>query len=186
MAHHDLVRRVRQAENIFLCSIFSAEFWRFRSESNPRVIRKHCSLWFFCGALGSILQCDRYADIWDSNMAMASSRWFGLLFEINPVPFTHLLVQELSRVLLNVALIQVSSQAHQADLGQSKVCQLDMTHGGDEQTRREKAHSYTCILTNQHILSITQNHFFYWKLSTDSQKHTFIHWISELNIFFIN
>lgn len=46
---------------------------------------------------------------------------------------SNLLIQKLSGVFLNVALVQVGGQTHQAHFGQAKVCELDVAHGGDEQ-----------------------------------------------------
>lgn len=51
-----------------------------------------------------------------------------------PSRLTYLLIQELPGILLNVALIQVGGEAHQPHLGQTEVCQLDVSHGGDQQT----------------------------------------------------
>ena len=48
-----------------------------------------------------------------------------------------------------MALVQVSGQTHQPDLGQAKVRQLDVAHGGDEQTRKERAHFNTLHLSTQ-------------------------------------
>lgn len=45
----------------------------------------------------------------------------------------HLFVQELPGVFLDVSFIQVRGQAHQADLGEAEVRQLDVSHGGDEE-----------------------------------------------------
>lgn len=63
---------------------------------------------------------------------------------------THLLVQELPGILLNVALIQVCGQAHEAYLGQPKVSQFDVTHGcyqeaGDDETNPAQAFTYPML-----------------------------------------
>lgn len=54
----------------------------------------------------------------------------------------HLLVQELAGVLLDVLLVQVGGQVHQTDLGQAKVCELDVAHGCDQQAREGKADTF--------------------------------------------
>lgn len=59
--------------------------------------------------------------------------WF-VKTEGAPLKRTNLLVGKLPDVLLDVALVQVSGHVHQADFGQPKICQLDVTHGGDQQT----------------------------------------------------
>lgn len=46
---------------------------------------------------------------------------------------SHLLVHKLSSILLDVTFIQVGGHAHEADLGQAEVRQLDVAEGGDEQ-----------------------------------------------------
>lgn len=48
-------------------------------------------------------------------------------------PPAHLFVHELSGVLFNVALIEVGGHAHEPDLGQAEVSQLDVAKRGDEQ-----------------------------------------------------
>lgn len=45
----------------------------------------------------------------------------------------HLFVQELPRVLLDVSFIQIGGQTHQTHLREAKVCELDVTHGGDQE-----------------------------------------------------
>jgi hypothetical protein len=49
------------------------------------------------------------------------------------MPVTHLFVQELPGILLDVALVQVGRQAHKPHLGEAEICKLDVTHGGDEE-----------------------------------------------------
>lgn len=44
---------------------------------------------------------------------------------------TNLFVDELSGVFLNVSFIQVGGHVHQTYLWEPKVCQLNVSHGGD-------------------------------------------------------
>lgn len=46
---------------------------------------------------------------------------------------THLLVDELPRVFLHVALAQIGGHVHQANFGEAKVCEFDVAHGCDQQ-----------------------------------------------------
>lgn len=45
----------------------------------------------------------------------------------------YLFIEELSGVFLDVSFIQVCGQTHQTDLWETEVCQLDVTHGRDEE-----------------------------------------------------
>lgn len=49
----------------------------------------------------------------------------------------YLFIKELSGVFLYVSFIQVCGQTHQTDLWETEVCQLDVSHGGDEKTAGE-------------------------------------------------
>lgn len=51
-----------------------------------------------------------------------------------PDPFAYLFVQELASVLLDVSLVQVSGEAHQAHLREAEISQLDVAHRRDQQT----------------------------------------------------
>lgn len=51
----------------------------------------------------------------------------------SPQPHTHLFVQELPSVLLDVAFIQVGGEAHEPHFGEAKIRELDVAHGGDEE-----------------------------------------------------
>ena len=53
-----------------------------------------------------------------------------------------LFVQELSGVLLDVSFIQVSGEAHQTDLRQTKVGQLNVAHGRDQKTMETQRAQY--------------------------------------------
>lgn len=40
----------------------------------------------------------------------------------------YLLVRELTGIFLYVPLVQISGHVHQADFGQSEICQLNVSH----------------------------------------------------------
>src|SRR4029434_4354278 len=50
----------------------------------------------------------------------------------------YLLVKKFPSIFLDVSLVEVGSEAHQADLRQSKVSEFDMPQGGDQQTLKHR------------------------------------------------
>lgn len=68
----------------------------------------------------------------EMRLAWPGGRWGGWV-QSYPWVGSHLLVHKLSGILLNVAFIQVGGHAHETNLGQAKVRQLDVAEGGDEQ-----------------------------------------------------
>ena len=50
-----------------------------------------------------------------------------------PLPHTHLFVQELPGILLDVAFIEVGGEAHEPHLGEAKIREFDVPHGGDKE-----------------------------------------------------
>lgn len=48
----------------------------------------------------------------------------------------HLLVNELSGVLLYVSFIQVGCHIHEADFGEPEISEFNMSHGSDQETAK--------------------------------------------------
>lgn len=69
---------------------------------------------------------------WGSGASLGECGEIGF-FIVLPQVVSHLFVHKLSGILLDVTFVQVGGHAHEADLGQAKVRQLDVAKGGDEQ-----------------------------------------------------
>lgn len=79
-----------------------------------------------------VLRCPTYLHKWRNEAGLAWGSWGGWV-QSCPWVGSHLLVHKLSGILLNVTFIQVGGHAHETDLGQAEVRQLDVAEGGDEQ-----------------------------------------------------
>lgn len=57
----------------------------------------------------------------------------------------HLLIRELTSLLVNVSFIQIGGQRHQSHLTQTEVSQLDVSQGSDQQVIRFKIPMYNAV-----------------------------------------